>query len=796
MFKNYFNIALRGLKKSLLFSVINMGGLSLGLACSMLILLYVKDEWSYDQFHEKKHRIFQLTCERSGKDGRHEKFAISAMVQGPAFKEAVPEMEAFVRVDPQQLTIRKDNQVYTESATWVDDNFFSIFSFPLVAGSPAAVLSDPHSLVVTEQMAKKYFNNGEAIGKTLDMEINGQFEPFTITGIAKTPPPNSTIGFNVLLPFKYLAQTSPDNGWMWVSYPTYFLLRPGANLENVKRKMDAVYRLQAKDEIDMDHRAGYDDTFTWDLMPFTKMHLNTEYAGTPASSNPLYTYILTGIALFILLIACINFINLTLARSLKRSKEIGIRKIIGGVRAQLMIQFLGESFLLCSFSFLLAAGLAGLALPFFNSLVNKHLSLDYLLDLPLTAAFFSLLLLTGLLAGCYPAFVLSGFNPVRTLSDRSGHGFRNYLARSLVVLQFSLAAFLIIATFFMYAQFNFLTKADLGYQDKNLVEFISGKAIMNKPLMDLLRSELSKVPGVESAGYSNIGKFGGKTQAGGKEFTASYQRVDENYLTALQVSFVSGRNFSRAFPSDSLHAVLVNESFIKAAGWKEGVGKTIDCMNIPDWGDKKTAIVGVVKDYHAESLREKIKPTVFTMDAHLPMGRVTVRIRSKSIPATIAALEKAYHVLIPEEPFQYSFKDDLNRKYYDSDAKWQQIISFGALLTVLISCVGLFGLTLLSAERRAREIGIRKALGASSWQIVRLISGDLMQLVSIALILAIPVSLLAVHRWLGNFAYRIDISWWMFGLAGVLTLMTALLTIGVQSIKASRANPAVVLRTE
>lgn len=796
MFKNYFKVALRGLKKNLLFSVINVGGLSLGLACCMLILLYIKDELSYDHFHEKKDQIFQLTCERAGKEGRREMFAIAAMVQGPAFKNAIPEMEAYVRVDPKQMIIRKDKEVYTENVTWTDDNFFSVFSFPLVAGDPTTALKDPHSLVLTEQLAKKYFVNAAAIGKTVEIEINGQFEPFTVTGIARSQPPNSSIGFNALLPFKYLEQTNPDNGWMWVSYPTYFLLHPGANLESVKRKMAAVYSLQAKDEIDMNHRAGYQDTFTWGLMPFTQMHLNPGYSGIPGSSNPLYTYILTGIALFILLIACINFINLTLARSLKRSKEIGIRKVIGGLRPQLMLQFLGESFLLCSFSFLLAIGLAALALPFFNTLVNKRLNLDYLFDLQLTAAFFGLYLLTGLTAGFYPAFVLSGFNPVRTLNDRPRSGFRHYLAEVLVVLQFSLATFLIIATFFMYVQFNFLTRTELGYQDKNLVEFVAGKAIMSRPLMDLLRTELSNVPGVECAGYSNIGKFGGKTQAGGKEFAAGYQRVDENYLTALQAGFVSGRNFSRSFPSDSLNAVLVNETFIKAAGWKDAVGKTIDLMNLPDWGDKKIMIVGVVKDYHVESLREKIKPEVFTMEPHLPMGKFTVRIRSNNIPATLAALERTFHALIPNEPFQYAFKDDLNRKNYASDAKWQQIIGFGALLTILISCIGLFGLVLLSSERRAREIGIRKTLGASSLQVVQLISGDFARLVLIAMFLAIPMSWLAVHRWLGNFAYRIDMSWWMFGLAGLLTCTIALLTIAVQSIKASRANPADALRNE
>ena len=796
MLRNYLKTAFRNLVRNKYFTTINIAGLSIALACCMLILLYIRDEFSYDRFHEKKDSIWQLTCDRIEKEGTEEKFAIAAMVQGPAFKREIPEIGAFVRVNNQQLVVKKGNDIFNESITWTDADFFSVFSFPLLSGDPLKALSGLHSIVLTDETARKYFGSRDAIGKTLELEINGKFEPFTVSAIAANPPQNSGIQFNLLLPFRYLEQENPDNGWMWVSYPTYFLLHADADPKAVTAKMEKVYQTQARSEIGMNHQAGYDTQFIWGLIPLVKTHLNTGYAGVAGASDPLYSYILTAIAAFILLIACVNFINLTLAQSMKRRKEIGIRKVIGGLRAQLITQFLGESLGICLISFLLAILLAELALPLFNEVAGKKLSLGYLFNFQPVAGLILLFMITGVLAGFYPALVLSKASPVQALEDRSGYGRKNYLAKALVTGQFALATFLISATFFMYVQFNYLVNADLGYQEKELIEFTADKAIMNKPLMDLMRTEYSRIPGVDLVSYRNVGKFGGKTQADGKEFAATYERVDENYLAVLKTSILSGRNFSLSFPTDTLNSVLVNETFAKEAGWEDPVGKTVDFMNLPGWGDRKVTVIGLVKDYHFESLKEKIKPQLFTMDPSLPLGRFVIRIDPKNIPATIRAIEKTYHTILPDHPFQYDFKEESNRKNYEKESRWKKIITLSALLTIFISCIGLFGLAKLSAEKRSKEIGIRKVLGASAARIVRLMSGDFLKLVLIACLIALPAGWYAGNRWLQNFAYRIDLSWWLFALAGLLVFLIAFFTVSFHAVKASAANPTLSLRSE
>jgi len=796
MLKNYLKTALRNLGRNKVFSFINIAGLSVGLTCCILILLYAKDEISFDQFHAKKNQLYQLTCDRIEKDHTHQQFAIAAMVQGPAFKREIPEIKESVRVNEKSLIIKKGGELFSDDVTWVDDDFFSVFSFPLISGNPSTVLTGYNSVVLTENAAKKYFGVADPVGKSLQMQVNGQFETFIVSGIVKGAPMNSSIRFNILLPFKHLETVSPDNGWMWVSFPTYFLLQPNANIPAVEAKMARVYKTQAKEEIAMNHLAGYDNKFVWGLQSFIKMHLNTKYEDVPQGGNPVYSYILTAIAGFILLIACINFINLTIAQSLKRGKEIGIRKVLGSLRIQLVKQFLGESLILCFISFILAIILSQLLLPLFNELSQKKLSLSYLFDYKLLIGFVLLFLVTGFIAGFYPALILSGFNPAQVLYNRRSKGGKNYMARTLVVIQFSLATFLIICTFFIYSQFKYLTSADLGYDDKNLLEFDASKAVMNKPLMDMLQAELSKVQGVEEVAYRNIGKFGGKTVAGGKEIFANYDHINENYLTVLKTKILAGRNFSKDMPTDKNNAVLINESFAKAAGLTNPIGKTIDYMDMPGWGSRKITIVGLVKDYHFSSLKEAIIPQVFTEEPSLPLGLFVARLNPANIPATISELGKVYNRLVPDQPFQYSFKSDTNKARYETESRWKQIIGFGALFTIFIACIGLFGLSILSAENRIKEFGVRKVLGASAYQVASLISRDFVLLVFISFIVAAPCAWYAVHRWLQDFAYRISISWWVFGVCGFAVLFIALLTVSAQALKVAFSNPINALRNE
>ena len=796
MLRNYLKIALRSLSRNKAFSFINIIGLSIGLSACMLIFLYTRDELSYDRFQQKKDQLFRVTCRITEKNSDSKKFGLAGAVQGPAFKKEIPAVEDYVRVMNRKFVVKKGNETFDENVSWVDEHFFRVFSFPLLSGNPEKILTDPHSIVLTDEMAKKYFGSADAIGKTLELEINKKFEPFVVSGIARRPPENSSIRFDILLPFAYQEKIDPDDGWLFLSFSTYLVLRPDANPSLVSAQMQKVYETKARGQLTEAAKQGFDAVFTWGLQPFLRMHLDTEVEsnGINNASKPIYSYILTGIAFFILLIACINFVNITVAQSLKRSREIGLRKVVGGMRSQLILQFLGESFALCLIAFLLAILLASLALPLFNELANKKLSLAYLLDLPLVASFIGLFLLTGFAAGFYPALVLSGFRPVDTLYNRgSQRGGKNYLSKGLVVLQFSLATFLIIATLFVYFQYDYLTHADMGYNDKDLLAVNVRGQGKNTELLDLFRTEFLKEPGVSEVAQKMDGDWGTVARVGEKELRMDYEHIDENYLPTLQVPILQGRNFSKDFPGDSTTSVLVNEAFAKEVGWKDPIGKMVTFLNGQDC---KLTVVGLVKDYHYASLKDKIGPQLFSASPHMPLGRFLIRIQPGNEARTLNAVEKTYRALFPWHPFDHYFIRENNLKNYEAENRWRQIISFAAILTIFISCIGLFGLTMLSIRKRTKEIGLRKVLGATVWQISGLVLTDFIGLVALALLPAIPAAWYATDRWLDNFAYRIPVNWMVFAAAGLLTLLIAVLTVSVQSVRAARTNPVNSLRTE
>ena len=797
MFRNYFTIALRNLTRNRVFSLINIAGLSLGLGCCLLILLYAKDELSFDRFQKNDANLYRITCRIIDKDHqRNNRYGISGMTQGPSFQRSIPEIKAYIRTNENDFIIRHGTETFAQRATWVDSNFFSVFSFPLLSGNPATVLADPQSVVLTEDMAKKYFGTTDAVGKTLEFEIDNKFNTFTVSGIAKRSPANSSIGFDILLPFGYLEKHQPRTGWLFLSYSTFLLLQPGANPQAVSDKMQQIYLTESADQRAKASHQGFSATFTWGLQPFADMHLDTtiEGDGVKAVSNPLYSYILTGIALFILGIACINFINLTIAQSLKRSKEIGLRKVVGSSQAQLVRQFLGESFILCGLAFLLAFALASLALPLFNDMANKRLSLTYLFDAPLVASFIGLFLLTGFVAGFYPALVLSRFKPVDTLYQRNTRLMgKNYLAKSLVVLQFALATFLIITTIFFYSQYNFLTHTSPGYDDNNLlVVNITDQGDSTK-LMNVFRTEFSRIPGVKQTAMTMDGRWMTGAKAAGKDLMIEYDHIDEDYLPTIGATIVAGRNLSRDFPSDSAKSVLVNEAFVKEAGWKDAIGKTVDDLN---GGVTKWTIVGVVKDYHYASMKEKIGPQVLTNTANMSWGRFLLRLDPASMPRTLKAIEDTYRNLFPWHPFDHYFIREKNNREYDQEARWRRIITCSAILTIFISCIGLFGLSLLSIRQRTKEIGVRKVLGAGIWQVASLVSKNFIGLVFLAFLLAIPISWWVVGRWLDNFPYRVSINGWVFAAAALLTLFVAAFTVGIQAIRAAMANPVSSLHVD
>ncbi|RYY53574.1 MAG: FtsX-like permease family protein [Chitinophagaceae bacterium] len=791
MIRNYLMIALRNLTRNKAFSFIHITGLGIGLACCMLIFLYAKDEWTFDRFQAKADQLYRITCSIVEKDGKESRIGASAMVQGPAFKAAIPAVQDFVRVQESDHLIRIGAETYSEHVAWADANFFSVFSFPLKSGNAASVLGDQHSVVLAEDEAIKYFGTADPIGKIIELEFNDTFQPFTVSGIARRSPQNSTIRFGFVLPFSYREAKEPESTWDWLSYPTYLVLAPGTDPAAVTRQMNNHYQQVNSKQIAEMKSLGQ-GSFTWGLQAFPAMHLDPDMYATSHVSDPAYSYILSGIAIFILIIACINFINLTIAQSIRRSKEIGIRKVVGGQRKQLVFQFLGESVLLCAFAFVLALVIAVLALPTFNQLANKQLSLTYLADPLVIAGYILLFLVTAFVAGFYPALVLSGFDPVKTLYNRVSAGAgRNLLSRSLVVVQFSLSTFLIIATLFVYAQFDFLTHKPLGYNDHNLLQVTAHKD-GDKQLMKLLKQEFSKLPGVLSVAPRMNGIWVTRSKANEKDVEVLIEHIDESYLATMEVPLVAGRNFSPDFPADSTRAVLVNESYVAAAGWKDPVGKKLRLNQDKD----QLEVVGVVKDYHFASLKEKIMPQIFSQGPSMPFGQFMIRISPDDKARTLAGIGKVYNSLVPFRPFEYDYKQDLNFRDYESEQRWKSIISFAAVITIFISCIGLFGLATTSIRRRIKEIGVRKVLGASEFQISRLVSGNFLVLVLIAFLISVPLAWYAASSWLQGFAYQVQGYWWIFPVACAATVAVALLTVGSQAFSASRANPVKSLRTE
>lgn len=795
MIKNYFKTALRNLWRNKVFSLINILGLSVGLACCMLIFLYSKDEISYDRFLDNGNNIYRLTATLNSPDGNVNKLGSTGMVHGPNFARSIPEIAEFLRLQSCTYNIRQGNEIFSQNALYADSNFFSVFSFPLLYGNPKTALNGIHSAVISEDIAEKYFGKKDVLGRILELGRGEKFEPFVVTAVTRRSPQNSSIKIGMLLPMKFGQTIWNDDQWINFFLNTFFVLKPGANVRTVQAKLAMVFNNEAASQIkEAADKYGFKDKVQFGLQSLLQMHLSKDFPpdnGLTDASNPIYSYILTSIALFILIIACINFINLTVAHSLKRAKEIGIRKVVGGGRKQLAIQFLGESFILSFIAFLAALFLVQLILPFFNHLANKALSFSYLFDMQLVLGYIGLFLVTGLLAGFYPALVLSGFNPVQTLYGRFRLTGKNYLSKSLVVFQFTLATFLIIATMIIYSQFSYLVNFNLGYNDKNVA--IVNTTHIDKVKLNLFRNELLKNHSIQDVTADQGGRQ--QTMAhinSDKQINFEFKHIDENYLPLFQIPIVKGRNFSNDFISDTASAAIVNESFAKAAGWKDPLGKLIDFFYL----GKKYTVVGVVKDYHYASLSEKIGPQFFTMNPAYSYKDIFIKLKPGNPAPALNYIETTFKKMFPVLPYQYNFKDEQNTKQYESEAKWKQIITFGALITIFVSCIGLFGLATLSAEKRTKEIGIRKVLGASATIIAGKLSGDFLRLVILAAVIASPLGWWIMNKWLQNYPYRVEVSGWLFGFAAVIVLLIALITISFQAVRAAIANPAKSLRTE
>lgn len=805
MISSYLKIALRSLWNKKAFASINIFGLAIGLATCVLILLFVQHELSYDRFNVNADRIFRVTIH--GRIGGNDiNIAGASAPAGPALVRDYPGVEAYTRLNTNGTFLVKNGEkrFLEERVIFTDSNFFNFFSIPLLKGDAKQVLREPRTVVLTKSTALKYFGNQDPIGKSLDM---GNIGLFRVTGVCEDVPSNAHFHYDF---FGSMKSITLGEKWLSSGAHTYVLLRRGYPVEKLSAQMPQMVRKYIGPEIQEFLGMSYDeylrkgDRFGLGLQPLTDIHLTSNLENElEGNSNIKYIYIFTAIAAFILLIACINFMNLSTAGSAGRAKEVGVRKVMGSVRQQLMEQFLIESVLVTLFALLVAFGLVVLLLPGFNDLAGKQFDLQSILNVKMVAYAFAGCLIVGLLAGSYPAFFLSAFRPVAVLKGSIQAGVKSgWLRNTLVTVQFVVSIAMIIGTVVVYQQLRFIQNKNVGF-DKEQVLILHDTYLLGdkaKTFKEQLGS-LSAVSSVTMAGYvpagnSNTSNDGFLPENAENNITpyrfATYQ-VDENYLKTLGIGLTTGRNFSKSFGGDSA-SVLINEAAVKQFGWKDPIGKRIRTIGNGTPESKRFyTVVGVTKDFHFRSMHERIAPLVmfYGEDRY----QMAIRIKTNDIPALLKTLGKTWKATT-DNPFAYSFLDERFNRMYESEQRVGKLFGIFAGLAVVIACLGLFGLAAFTTIQRTKEIGVRKVLGASVLSIVSLLSKDFVKLVGIAIVIASPLAWYGMNQWLSDFAYKVSIEWWVFLLAGVLAVGVALLTVSFQSIKAALVNPVKSLKAE
>ena len=794
MIKNYFKTAFRILWRHKAFSFINIMGLAVGMTACFLIFLYVRFETSYDNFHSKADRIYRVVSEvRTPSESIHTGLTTTPVAIN--MKRDFPEVEEAVRLGRDELLVRKEAVKFQEkNSVFADSNFFKVFDFGLIEGDRNTALKEPMSIILSQTAAKKYFGNRNALGQHL--LLTGAAINSTVTGIMKDFPRNSQIKADMLVSMSSYKQIygrpTTDSEWTNHNYYTYVLLSPHADAKALEAKLPAFQELHHGEEAKKLQMQDY-----LSLEPFRDVYLKSKLDGFETGSIQ-NVYIFSIIAIFILGIACINFINLTTARSAERAKEVGIRKVVGAVRFQLARQFVGESVIICIMAFVLAVLLTSTFLPLFNQIAGKEISENIFSHPGDIAGLFVLSILVGFSAGTYPSFVLSSFKPVVVLKGRFSSGTKGLILRKgLVVFQFAISIVLIVGTLVVYTQLDYMRKQDLGFgKDQTMVIFTNFDK--NK---DAFKQSLSAIPGVVSSTFSS-GVPGG-------DHNSAYSRVenkkgemqqtnldgffvDFDFIKQYDFKLVAGRSFSKTFGTDSTQAMILNEAATKLLGYsspQEAIGRKFD-----QWG-RQGKIIGVLKDFHYESLQQTIKPFTMRVEPY-GFGTISIKLSSAKLPETIKAISNKWTQIIPNRPFEYNFLDQQFNQKYRAEDKFGNLFFNFAILAIFISCLGLLGLASYSTIQRTREIGVRKVLGASVSNIVNLLSVDFIKLVLIALVIAAPVGLFAMNKWLQDFAYHIHISWWVFVVAGSVSIVIAFLTISFQAIKAAFANPVKSLRTE
>jgi putative ABC transport system permease protein len=798
MLKNYLKIALVNLKKHKAFSFINLFGLGIGMACCILIAAYVFHELRYDKFHEKADRIYRLKSELKI-SGENLDIPKSSPPMSDYLVQNYPEVIDAVRFRRiGRVPVRfRESPFYEDHIFFADKSVFEIFTFPLVKGDPQKALETSYSIVVTEDMAQKYFGSDDPMGKLLN--VNNQFD-FTVTGVMKNIPHNSHFDFDMLCSFETFAQTNRREmqNWLSINNYTYILLDAGADAGQVEQKLPEM----------IDTRIGgmlkiAKAEMSLSLQPLTSIHLHSDLMQEiSGNSNIVYVYIFSAIALFILAIACINFMNLSTARSAKRAREVGLRKVMGADRGKIIRQFLSESILNSILACILALILVDLTLPLFRSISGIELHVDYAQNFWLIPSLVGLALFVGLIAGSYPAFFLSAFQPTRVLKGEFKSGKSGNLFRSvLVIVQFTISIALIIGTIFVFNQLNFMKNQRLGFQKEQVVVI----PISDESTLDSLRpvkQELESHAGIiQVAASSHVpGQTTYVNPFIPEGFTVDQMQymgelyIDHEFIPTMGIELVAGRNFSAELSTDVTQSVIINETAARKFGWTHPVGKTIGDVSTSQKITKYT-VIGVVKDFHIESLRKKIIPLFIGGTTHV-FNSLSVRIKTENVPATLSFLETKMRQIDPSRPFEYAFLDDSFDAQYRSEDRLSRVFSYFAILAVFIACLGLFGLASFSAEQRTKEIGIRKVLGASVSGIILLLSKEFTKWILIANAIAWPIAFFAVRLWLQGFAYRTKITVTAFIFSATISIVVAVFTVSFQAIRTAVTNPVDSLRYE
>jgi len=796
MFRNYFVTALRHLQRRKLFSLINIAGLALGVAVSSLILLFVWHELSYDRFNEQAASTYRLAIHLRMPDRQLGVPAVPGPL-GPALAAEFPEVVQTTRLRSRNAGIITVGDRFFEEpdALYVEPSFFDVFTVSVLSGDPKTMLAAPYSLVLTDETAEKWFGAVDPVGKTVKV---GPKQMFTVTGVVRKMPANSHLKFNILASFETLRQDRGDvDIWMGFNYMTYIRLAGKTSPEALAKKYQDFLLAKIPDQIKQ-----LVQEIRLSLQPLVSIHLGSHLEGElEPPGNPAFIRLLVTIALFILLIACINFVNLSTAHAGRRAKEVGLRKVLGAERRRLVAQFLGESVIISFGSLVLAAGLVVLLLPVFNRLIARELSLGLLQGGGFLLALGGITLLAGLGAGLYPAFYMSSFGPLEALRARFKAGrSHGYLRNGLVTLQYVISTGLIFSVLVISSQLRYVRNFDLGYNKDQVVEVgLRGQVATQ---FQAFKNEVLGLPGVLSAagssGLSNTNEtmfsFEG---AGSDKPVLPVMDVDADFLETLEIGLVAGRDFSADRAADS-KAMIINETLARQVGWEDPLGKTVKMTEVDDkrnFVEVPYTVVGVIRDFHFASLHEKIRGQLLRMSAE-EIGVLYIRVRPQGIAETLRSIENVWRRMEPAYPFRSNFLDDAFDGTYRSEIRMGRMFIGLTLIAVFVACLGLLGLASFTAEQRTKEIGIRKVLGASVPNVLVLLGREFTRWVLLANAIAWPVAYLAMDRWLRAFAYRITVGPWIFLASGVIAFGVALLTISARTVRAASANPIQSLRYE